>query len=351
MILFSKTFLGFFNLEQELFDQARIFLLIVGGALFLQAIMLTISAIIQAHGFTRDTMFVTVGMNITNIIGNYLLIFGALGFPQLGVTGVAISTVISQFLGLSVNFFILFKRVDVRLYFKDMIDWQKDRLYKIFRVGIPAGVGQLSYSLSQIVTTGFIVVLGPEMLTTRIYTLNILLFIIVFSLSLARGTQIIVGHLIGAGEFDEAYKTAFKNLRLSMLLCLGVALVLILVSEEVMGLFTTNPLIIYTGSILLSMGVLLEPGRCFNLVLGQSIQAAGDAKYLMMSSIITIWGFSVPMYYLLGIHWGFGLIGIWIAFIADEWLRGLILFRRWRSRAWEKKVLVERVKKVSEVTG
>jgi Na+-driven multidrug efflux pump len=99
------------------------------------------------------------------------------------------------------------------------------------------------------------------------------------------------------------------------------------------------------------MGVLLEPGRCFNLVLGQSIQAAGDAKYLMMSSIITIWGFSVPMYYLLGIHWGFGLIGIWIAFIADEWLRGLILFRRWRSRAWEKKVLVERVKKVSEVTG
>ncbi|MFC0472453.1 MATE family efflux transporter [Halalkalibacter kiskunsagensis] len=351
MVIFSKTFLGFFNLEPELFDQARMFLLIVGGGLFLQAMMLTISAIIQAHGFTRDTMFVTVGMNIINIFGNYVLIFGALGFPQLGVTGVAISTVVSQFLGLSINFILLFKRVDVRLHFKDMIDWQKDRFYKILSVGIPSGIGQLSYSMSQIVTTGFIVVLGPEMLTTRIYTLNILLFIIVISISLGRGTQIIVGHMIGAGDFEKANKEALKNLRLSMLLCLGVALILVLVREQVMGLFTENPLIIYTGATLLLMGVILEPGRCFNIVLGQAIQAAGDARYLMMSSIITIWGFSVPMYYLLGIHWGFGLIGIWIAFIADEWLRGLILYRRWKSRAWEKKVLVQQEKNISKVTG
>ena len=351
MICFSGFFLSFFQLEKELFDQARIFLVIVGGGLVLQALMLTLSSIIQAHGYTRDTMFVTVGMNIINIIGNYVLIFGVLGFPQLGVTGVAISTVFSQFIGLIVNFMILFKRVDIQLKFRDMIDWQKERFYKILGVGIPTAIGQLSYSMSQIVTTGFIVVLGPELLTTRIYTLNILFFIIIFSLSLGRGTQIIVGHLIGAGEFEKAYKEGMRNLKLSMLLALGAALLVALFREPLMGIFTDNPLIVYTGATLLIMGILLEPGRCFNIVLGQAIQAAGDARFVMMCSFFIIWLFSVPMYYLLGIYWGFGLIGIWIAFIADEWLRGLVLYRRWRSRVWEKKVLVKHEKKKIEVTG
>jgi putative MATE family efflux protein len=351
MILFSKTFLGFFNLEPALFHQARSFLLIVGGALFLQAMMLTISAIIQAHGFTRDTMFVTVGMNIINIIGNYLLIFGALGFPQLGVVGVAVATVASQFLGLIINFMILFKRVDVRLHIKDMIDWNKERLYQILSIGVPSAIGNLSYSLSQIVTTGFIVSLGQEMLTTRIYTLNILFFAIVISISLGRGTQIIIGHLVGAGEFEQAYKTALKNLRMSMLLCLGVAIILILAREPLFSLFTDNPLIISTGGMLLLMGIFLEPGRCFNIVLGQAIQATGDARYLMMVTIIIIWCFSVPLYYLLGIQLGYGLIGIWLAFVVDEWLRGLVLFGRWKSRVWEKKVLVKKEKQKNEALG
>jgi putative MATE family efflux protein len=351
MILLSKTFLGFFRLEAELFEQARTFLLIVGGGLFLQAMMLTISAIIQAHGFTRDTMFVTVGMNIVNIVGNFVLIYGMFGFPQLGVTGVAISTVFSQLLGLVVNFIILFKRVDIRWHVKDMMDWQKDRLYKILSIGVPTAIGQLSYSLSQIVTTGFIVSLGPEMLTTRIYTLNILFFIIIFSLSLGRGTQIIVGHLVGAGDFHKAYNEALKNLRLSMLLCLGVAALFAVIREPLMALFTDNPFIIYTGAFLLIFGVLLEPGRCFNIVLGQAIQATGDARYVMICSFIVIWFFSVPLYYLLGLYFGYGLVGIWIAFIADEWVRGLLLFQRWKSRTWEKKVLVQQEKKKIEVSS
>ncbi|WP_178075167.1 polysaccharide biosynthesis C-terminal domain-containing protein, partial [Pseudomonas sp. 2995-1] len=76
----------------ELFEQANTFLIIVGGALIFQAVSVTMSAIIQTHGYTKETMFVTFGMNVLNITGNYLFIFGALGFPQWGVPGVALST-------------------------------------------------------------------------------------------------------------------------------------------------------------------------------------------------------------------------------------------------------------------
>jgi len=341
IIVFSKQLLGLFQLEPELFAQARIFLMIVGGALVFQAMSITMSTIIQTHGYTKETMFVSGGMNIINILGNYLFIYGAFGFPQLGVPGVAISTAFSQFLALIAFGFVLYYRVGLKLTWNDFIDLQKERLKKVLGIGIPASMSILSYSSSQIVTTAIITLLGTQLLATRIYTLNIIFFITILGVSLGRGSQIIVGHLIGAGKMDEAYRQGVRNVRWSILLAVTMTSIIVLVREPLLGIFTNDQEIIKIGAFLLVMGFLLEPGRCLNLVYGATLQAAGDARFMMIVSVTVIWAFSVPMYYLLGIHFGWGLIGIWIAFIADEWVRGIALWIRWKSRKWEKKALVK----------
>ncbi len=348
LMIFSRQLLGLFQLEPQLLEQARIFLLIVGGALVFQAMSITMSVIIQTHGFTKETMFVSGGMNIINIIGNYLFIYGALGFPQLGVTGVAISTAFSQFLALIAFAWVLYYRVNLKLTWNDFVDIQKERLKKVLGIGIPSSMTIISYSSSQIVTTAFITLLGTQMLTTRIYTLNILFFVMVLGVSLGRGSQIIVGHLIGAGKMEEAYRQGVRNVRWSIVMAIVMTAIIVLVREPLLGLFTNDPEIIQMGAILLIMGFLLEPGRCLNLVYGATLQAAGDARFMMIVSVAVIWGLSVPLYYLLGIHFGWGLIGIWLAFIADEWVRGVILWSRWKSRKWEKKALVKHIK--SETT-
>lgn len=344
LIVFSRQLLGIFQLEPEQFSQARIFLIIVGGALVFQAMSITISMIIQTHGFTKETMFVSGGMNIINIIGNYLFIYGALGFPQWGVPGVAISTAFSQLLGLIAYALVLYYRVNLKLSWNDFIDLQKDRLKKVLSIGIPSSMTIISYSSSQIVTTAIITLLGTQMLATRIYTINVLFFVMILGISLGRGSQIITGHLVGAGKMDEAYRKGMRNVRWSILLALGMTTVIVLVREPLLRLFTNDPEIIKMGAILLMMGYLLEPGRCLNLVYGATLQAVGDARYMMIVSVGVIWGFSVPLYYLLGIHFGWGLIGIWIAFIADEWVRGIALFIRWKTRKWEEKALVKHKK-------
>ncbi|GAE33967.1 MATE family efflux transporter [Halalkalibacter akibai] len=351
LIIFSKQFLSLFQLEPELLVEARTFLIIVGGALVFQAMSITMSVIIQTHGFTKETMFVSGGMNIVNIIGNYLFIYGALGFPQWGVPGVAIATAFSQFLALIAFGFVLYYRVNLRLTWNDFIEIQKERLKKVLSIGIPSSMTILSYSSSQIVTTSFITLLGTQMLATRIYTLNLLFFVMVLGISLGRGSQIITGHLIGAGEMEEAYKQGRRNVRWSILLALLMTVIIVLVREPLLGLFTNDPAIIQMGGILLIMGFLLEPGRCLNLVYGATLQAAGDARYMMIVSVVVIWGFSVPLYYLLGIHFGWGLIGIWLAFIADEWVRGIALWARWKNRKWESKALVKQKKTDSEVSA
>ncbi|TDF98810.1 MATE family efflux transporter [Paenibacillus piri] len=340
MMVFSKSLLGLFGLEADLLSQARTYLLIVGGALFIQAVNLTISAITQVHGFTRYTMLVSIGMNLLNLTGDYLFIFGPWGFPKLGVPGVAISAAVSQSLGLIVYCVILRKVVRLNLGLKDLVRSKLEDIKKILSVGIPTGGNQLAYSASQIVTTYYITSLGAEMLSTRIYTQNIIYFIMVLSISLGRGTLIIIGRLIGAGEKEEAYRQLFRSLGLSQLLSMAGVCLIFIFREPLIGLFTNDPQIIALGAALLTLGFLLEPGRCLNIVIGEALRAAGDARYIVVMGIIVMWGMCIPLTYLIGIHLSYGLIGIWFVFILDEWVRGVLLLHRWKSRAWEKKALV-----------
>jgi Na+-driven multidrug efflux pump len=73
-----------------------------------------------------------------------------------------------------------------------------------------------------------------------------------------------------------------------------------------------------------------------------SLRATGDAVFTVKMGVLSMWGIAVPVSYLLGIQFGLGLAGVWIAFIADEWFRGIVMYFRWKSRVWEKKVLVDK---------
>ncbi|MBB6734270.1 MATE family efflux transporter [Cohnella zeiphila] len=329
-----------FGLDADLFSLARQYLFIAGGSLFIQAVLTATVAIIQSHGYTRQTMMVTIGMNVLNIAGNSLFIFGLLGFPKLGVTGVAISTAFSQCVGLCVNFLLLRRVAAVPIPWRGFVRWQKDHVAKVLRIGIPSSAVTMSYSASQFVILAWIATLGAQMVTTKVYTQNIMFVVMILAASLGRGVQILVGRRIGAGERDLAYREVFVNLGRSMLLTLAGVCVLALVRKPLLGLFTHDAAILSLGSTLLLLSFLLEPGRNFNVILEKALQAAGDARFPMAASIAVTWLFSMPLTYLLGIRLGHGLLGIWCAFIVDEWLRGIILFIRWRSRAWEGKALV-----------
>jgi putative MATE family efflux protein len=344
VVVLSGPLLGIFGLEPALYDQAQHYLYIAGGALVVQGLLTAVIAIIQSHGFTRNTMMVTVGMNVMNICGNYLVIYGPFGFPKLGVTGVAISTICAQIAGLIVNLYLLRKAVGVRLVFRDLIRWQRDHVEKVLRVGLPSSAVNLSYSASQFVTTAFIAALGTHMLTTRIYTQNIMFLIMMLAISIGRGGQIMIGHMVGAGEQEEAYKQVFRNLWRSMIITLVAVAIITPFREPLLGLFTNDRDIITIGASLLLLSFILEPGRNFNIIIERSLQAAGDARFAMIASVSVSWLFSVPLIYFLGIRMGYGLYGIWVAFIADEWIRGIILMLRWRSRAWQNKALVQRKK-------
>lgn len=341
LLVFGDVFLTWMNTPPELMAEASSYLMIVGGFSFIQSVIMTIGAAIRSYGFTKDAMYVTIGMNILNVFGNYLFIFGAFGFPVLGVEGVAISTSVSRFLGLLVILYLLFKRSSIPLPFSSSFKLSPFHIKGVLKIGLPSAGEHLSYSGSQMLITFFITLLGTTALTTKVYTFNIMMFIFLFAVAIGQGTQILIGHLIGAKSYDSAYKMCLKSQTYAMIISFLMAGIASLFAKPLLSIFTDNPEIIKEGTILLYLTLLLEPGRSFNLVIISSLRAAGDVKFPVIMGVISMWGVSVPLAYLLGITFDLGLIGIWLAFTADEWLRGLFMLSRWRKRKWQKQLVVK----------
>ncbi|SEO56203.1 putative efflux protein, MATE family [Amphibacillus marinus] len=341
VVLFRYQFLNLFSLEQELYDFANTYISIVGVALFAQAIILTISAILQAMGFTKDVMYTVLIMNAANILGNYLFIFGAFGVPQIGVTGVALSTALIRLFAMIALFRILLKRMPLKLSWRYFVKIENAYIKKILHIGAPAAGEQMSYNLSQIVITIFITAIGGTALATRVYAQNLIGFMMIFSLSVAKGMQIYIGQLVGAGREKEAYKNMFIGLRYSLIVAVTIGSILALLGQQIFGLFTSDLNVISLGATILIIGLILEPGRTTNLVTISSLRASGDARFPVLVAVLIMWGVCVPLAYLLGITFDLGLAGIWIAMAADEWIRAAILLSRWISKRWMGKSLVQ----------
>lgn len=334
MFVLAVPILHMMGLSSELMPDATVFLQIVGLLSFIQALIMTYSAILKSYGFTRDTMYVTIGMNLLNVAGNYLVIFGPFGFPVLGVMGVALSTSFARLIGLTAMILIVRHRIGLQFSLKQMFYIQRTHLKKLLKIGIPSAGEQLSYNGSQMIITLFITFMGTQALAAKVYTQNLMMFIMLFGAAISQGTQILIGRLIGAKEFDAAYRRCMKSLYWAIAISLLSSTALSLSSTHLLTFFTSNSEIIQIASLLLILTIILEPGRSFNMVIINSLRVAGDAKFPVYMAMISMWGIGLPIAYLLGIQLEMGLIGVWISFIVDEWVRGIFMYRRWRSRVW-----------------
>ncbi|WP_284646383.1 MATE family efflux transporter [Paenibacillus silviterrae] len=353
-LLISMLLLGFgdslmrlMNLPAEQIQIANPYLKLISAFIWIEALSYAVSSVIRANGQTRDVMYVTLGVNIIHVIGNFLLIFGSLGFPEWGVFGAAVSTVISRFLGLLVLLVILYRRIPVKINMKDYITLNPVFLKQILGIGLPAAGEHLSWQSQHMMIVSFINMIGSSALSAHIYVMNVTNYYMALAMAIGVGTEIIVGHMVGAGEMNAAYRRLLRSLRVSFLVTAVVVGIAAIFRNDLMSLFTANPDIIAMGSTILILSILLEPGRTFNLVVINSLRAAGDARFPVLIGMISMWGVAVPLAYWLAIHLQMGLLGVWVAFTVDEWLRGLLMLLRWRSRAWEQKVLIQPIKEAS----
>lgn len=341
---FGGMFLKFYGLSGEVYDFAYTFLTITGLSLFLESISLALSAVLRSYGYTKETMIVTVIMNVISITGYFIAIKGLFGFPITGVAGVSYSIIVARVFIIAALFYFVYKRLALKFSVKDIFVIDKADVKDLLAIGVPSAGENLSYQLSQVVITSFVALIGNEALAARVYILNISMICFLFTVAIAQGTQLLIARYIGAKQYDRALKRGLKTLWIAMFVSAAISLAFALIGEPVLNVFSSDPAIIAIALPVLWAIVFIEPGRAMNIVLMGSLKSVGDVRFPVVIGIICMWGVAVLFSYLFGITLGLGLLGIWLAQGLDEWVRGLFALKRWNSQPWlRKKPAVEQV--------
>ncbi|MNI19947.1 Multidrug resistance protein MdtK [compost metagenome] len=322
------------QVPSELFPLAKIYLETIGAGTFLTVLVVAFNTVIRNTGNTRGPMIIGIVMNLLHIFGNYLFIYGALGFPQWGLYGVALSTNFSRLIALVLAFYIFRQAfpITIRLLEFKKPDWPI--LKEINRVGWPLSVNASSWTFTQMVIFSLVATMGVHELATRTYMNTIESFSFLCGWSLALAVQIQIAHLYGAGRMREAHAAAWKAFYAGLCIVVATSIFMFIFGKSVLLLFTEDAAIIELSLVLFAVNLILQPLKGMNMTFGNSLQAVGDTKFLMITSGISLWLVSVGMSYLLGITMGWGLIGVYIAMISDEGIRGLVSVLRWQKKRW-----------------
>jgi putative MATE family efflux protein len=342
LFFYAEHLLILMGLRPELMGDGLVYLKLTGALSFFQALSLTFSASLRSADKVVWPMAVTGIVNVLNILGNYVLIFGHWGFPQLGVEGAAIATAASRAVSMVLLAIVHFRVHIPRFplsYFRP-IPWKE--LRNLLKIGIPAMSENISYSLSQVVITYFINQISNEALAARTYCANMIMFVYLFCLSITQGGDILVGHLVGQWRHQAAYVLGNYFFRWALIITLTGAVMLALAGPTLLNAFTDNEEIIQMGIWVLVVDVFLEAGRTSNIFAGSTLRATGDVVYPFVVGIIFQWSIAVGLSYVIGIPLGYGLVGMWIGFALDESIRGVILVRRWQSGKWRTKSFVNK---------
>ena len=292
------------------------------------------AALFRTMGHSDVSLKVSLLMNSINVIGNAVLIFGF----GMDVAGVAIPTLVSRTVAAIVILSLLFNR-DLMLHLSDIRGFRVDmRLMKnIFYIGVPSGVENGMFQLGRLVLFSLISTFGTASMVANAIGNTISNFNCFAGQAINLGLAAVVSQCVGAGEFDQARAYLKKIAKWTYGIMAAVNLTIIALLPLIMRVYNVSPeaeklavtvtLIHGISSIFIWVPAFMVPGF---------LRAAGDTKFTMLASMLTMWVVRVLLAYVLGKYMGYGVIGVWFAHAIVDWtVRGAIFLLRYRSGKWE----------------
>lgn len=344
----NPLIMDFLNVSPEMRPHSMTYIYIVGGGGFMMAVYNVMLQILRCNGYPKIGMYITLAINVINIGGNYLFLYGPLLPLNMGVAGVAISTVAARAIAVIFVFIFFFAKKIGKISLRYLKPFPGKLLGKMVKIGLPTAGENLTYNLYQTTLLSFVNAMGNDAVNARAYCNTLIAFAMIFSNACAMSTQIITGHLVGAGKQEEAYKRVFRTLRTSMPITIALASVNALLCRFTLQLFTDNPNIIALGQMIMIVDIFVETGRCLNMTFVSSLKAAGAYVFPLIAGILCNWGLGLTTGYFVGVALGVGVAGIFAGTATDECIRGLIVMYYWYKKKWFGKSVVDKNKESIE---
>lgn len=335
---FAEPLLRLMGIEEEVLELGSLYFRIVGIPSVIMSLMFVMSAILRGAGDTKTPMMISLVINGINALLDYVLIFGFLFIPELGIVGAAIATVISRLIGILALFYYV-NSEKVLAFRKDYWKLDKGHLMELSTLGAPAAGERLVMRAGQIVYFGFVVALGTNAFAAHQIAGNVEVFSYMIGYGFATAATILVGQQIGAGNLEEAKKYAKLSTQFTVVCMTLLGAVLFFFGDWAATFFTEDPAVINDIGTALKISGVFQPFLAVLMVLTGAFQGANNTKFPMYLTAFGMWAIRTLLVYLLGIQLGWGLAGVWIAIGIDIAFRAVVLviqFSRGRWMALEK---------------
>lgn len=332
-LLLGGTFtLDVLNAPEQLWPAATLYMMLLAPSMVLEAYNLSMAAVLRAHLFARESLLIMVAMHGTHLLLAFVFMQGVGTWEGWGLNGYALAWLLSRLLGLALHLWTWKLRMGLKATPGDWWLVPGRILWPVLRIGVPGAALELVYRLAFMVSLSATARLGVAALATHSYTLQTLKYVLLISMAIGWACEIMVGRLVGGARLREADTIVRKGVRNGLLASGGLALLAAISAPWLMRIFTKDPAIIEAAQTLLWISVALELGRVFNLVVIGALRATGDVHFPVLASVA-----SLVLILGGGSYWlgrGFGLPGIWAAYVLDECLRGALMWWRWRRQGW-----------------
>ena len=338
----APLILKIFNPNEELLANACMYLRIVSWGLPFVAIMLVVAGVLQATGNAKTPMKIAVIMNVTNIIFSYLLIFGKLGIPAMGIKGAAIATLIAQFAGAMLGIYVLFNKDGMlaSLFSKKFFKLDFKQISGVYRVGTPTALESIFWQISAIILTRVILSHGEIALAS--YQLGLQAESISFmpAMGFSVAATAFIGQAVGAKDEMQGRKYMKELIKGSAILTSISAFILIFFPSTVMRLLTTDVQVIEMGVMyLFVMGIVQLPQNIAGVFNG-ALRGAGYTKVPMLVAGVGIWIIRIPLTLLVTYKFNMSIKAIWIVMGVDLVVRFVLSLALYKTRNLYHKPLV-----------
>lgn len=299
------------------------------------ALTSTITAALRAVGDSKTCMIYNLIANIVNVIFNWLLIYGNLGFPELGVAGASLATVLGQFVAFIIALTVLIRGNGfLKLEFKLGFLPNKLVLRNMVNIGFPAMVEQLLMRAGMIIFAKTVASLGTTAYATHQVCMNIQALSFMTGQAFAVSATTLMGQSLGKRRPDMAQAYCSRTRSIGFAFSMLLALVFIFFGGSIVGLYNSDPEIIRIGGQIMLFVAFLQPFQSSQFIIAGGLRGAGDTKATAIFTFITVL-LVRPIVAIALVTIGFGLYGAWAAMACDQIIRSALVLGRYKSGKWK----------------
>jgi putative MATE family efflux protein len=295
-----------------------------------------LNGIFRGAGDAAIAMYALWIANAINIILDPMLIFGLGPFPEMGVQGAAVATLIGRSVGIAFQLFILFKGKSIVPVALRHLRIQWDIISRLAKISV-TGAGQfIISSASWIFLMRIIALSGTEAVAGYTIAIRIIVFTILPSWGLANAAATLVGQNLGAGQPDRAEASVWKAAWYNTAFLFSVSVIFFIFAPGLIRIFNDNPAVVEAGVLSLRIICTGYIFFAFGMVITQAFNGAGDTRTPTLLNLLCFWAIEIPVGYVLAVSFGLGLTGVCWAIAGSETLLAILSVVLFRKGTWKK---------------